>query len=770
MASSEIYPVLSSLKEEVHSTSRNLNPQVIQLVHAFVAYLKEPRFQAPLTLQELSQLFKNFYSDLDILCVNLYTQSNSVKKQLIAQSDYFRNHPEEYDYLLAIANSKSSSKLAKRTDIEAVYQLRVFNYYKLLYITETIEAAQVELFASCGATDEDPPLIEKVFRFDERDILFQEFFDDKLQALRDLKLPFSCFIEHDEDHRLSKYFSAMALMDDQKSTLTKIGELFSKLNKAVTPTTKLSILVRIQKSLIIFLSEAYGADVSKINNDDLIPSLIYIIIYHIPFSECELYLNFNFVKNFLNTFDPYELESLTGTSHSSPGSTLSKHSNKSKSVETNKRSLFDLLNLKDDDNSEVDCRLISFFKNDMELIQYIQSNCLHSGEDKFYFTNFEAVLYFLLNVKIDELSHEITTSNKLLHDSLDKLVDDELLSHFQFPDGLAKDEIRKSLEDSTRSRSSSLLNSIGSRITDVAASVNRSRSNSGNNNNKASGKENFPPLNNTENEGTRMKSILGRLSLVLVLVPVPTFRYTVDDMSTTSVNEILDKPDKQQDDKPKKKASKGRISQMQNRTRASSLDIANENEYQNGVSKGHPALKRNSITNRLTNGVSEFITKFNTANGNVSGPSSPHKTTSLSSLHSLDESSHDAIENSIDGIFNDHNDSTATIHNRPVQTTRNSSMSLQFMDKFFSNLSYSTAPPKQGNEFPLTEIPDSLDSNTKEIMKYWNQDFDQLTVKDLKNLKVCYDKLCHEIISKSYDQGSQKSDHNDINSTFEGSV
>lgn len=100
-------------------------------------------------------------------------------------------------------------------------------------------------------------------------------------------------------------------------------------------------------------------------------------------------------------------------------------------------------------------------------------------------TNFEAIIVYLSNMTIAELlsnseteiSSDLRNSSILKH-PIDKLVDEELLTHFQFPDGELANEMKatenKVREDEAgRSRSSSLLNTISNKINET-----RSRSSS----------------------------------------------------------------------------------------------------------------------------------------------------------------------------------------------------------------------------------------------------------------------------------------------------
>lgn len=773
--------LLQILEEEVRGNSDNLNGQISQLVQSFIKYLKEPRYQSPLTLPELALLFTNFYKDLNSLVINLYTQSNSVKKQLISSSEYFKTHPDDFDYLLAIANySTSSVKLLKRTDPEAVIQLRVFNYYKFITIMEAIEKAQLELFNTNNTLDEGISLLEKIFKFDQRDIILQEFLNEKLDALKKLNLPFSCFIENDPNNKLTTFFSSISDAGVENSSLKKIKQKFALLNESITPYSKLKVVVEIQKSLIILLSEAYESDPSKVNNDDIIPALIFIIIRHVPFNSSDLYLNFTFIKNFVNLIDPYNVDINSFTLNSplasyTPTDRLNKSLNGKKPPK--KSNLFEYLNLKEEEETELESSSnIDFFKSDKELVHHIQAKHLNNGELIFYLTNFEAVLFFLLSVTIQELAPDETAENPLLKCSLHKLVDQELLSHFKFPDGKAMDEF-KNQEDispqvSSRSRSSSLLNTISHKLNDVALSVNRSRSNSSIMNSLKSSslslnRESFPsfagnheaesthtsPTNSNESNNVdsnsipslMMKNILGRFSLVLV----PQFRPNVEEHSITTES---DNADSKIEERNKRSSSlMNKVSLDTLRTRSSSIDKQDPD-----LIKEHQ--KKSSITSKLTNGVSDFMTKFNSttngSNGTISTlHANPTKSTSNSSLHSFVEGMNNYSDSNVtineDVIVS--NGSSATIQRRPDY--RNRTTSLQIMDKWFNNISANNNNSENQETTINSTSGDNLEEENeiqiKNLTKYANKDFNSLTIKELKDLKVCYDILCCELTSKS---------------------
>lgn len=778
METSSKYELLLILNLEAKENCENLNIQVSQLVQSFLKYLKEPRYQSPLTLPELATLFSNFYKDLNSLVVNLYTQSNSIKKQLIASSEHFRNHGDEFDYLLAIANYSSPSvKLVKRTDLEAAMQLRVFNYYKFITIFEVVETAQKILFNSNNSADEGISLLEKIMKFDQRDIILQEFLNEKLESLKKLKLLFSCFIENDPNNRLTDFFLTLSDLKNENIILKRIQNEFHVLNKNITPYAKLKSVVKIQKSLIILLSEAYENDPSNVSNDDIIPALIFIIIYHVPFAKSDLYLNFTFIKNFINLIDPYDIDVNAFTLNTSlssytPTDRLNKSLNGRKGIR--KSNLFECLNLKEDDEETTENNSkIDFFESDKSLVHYIQHNNLNNGELNFYLTNFEAVLYFLLSVTVEELVPGETTDNQLLKSSLHKLVDNELLSHFKFPNGKAIEEFKSqegiSPQTSTRSRSSSLLNTIGHKLNDVATSVNRSRSNSSIMNSLKSSslslnKESFPSFTtNQEAESTHtspthsnesntidtttipslmMKNILGRFSLVLVSQFRPSIEEQIIDQNEADNNE--------------RKEINSRSNSLLNKASLDHLNtgsssIENQEQDQNGMKDHH---KKTSITSKLSSGVSDFMTKFNystnSTNGSVSAfHTSPKKNISNSSLHSFIEGLNNCNDSNgtINEDFSTSNHSSATIQRRP--DFRNRTTSLQIMDKWFNNIS---ANNNSNSDYQSNTIDPSHNTESKDqledLMKYNNKTFESLTINELKDLKSCYDILCNELISK----------------------
>lgn len=539
----------------------DIHPQVNLLLKGFLKYLKEPRYQAPLTIEELSKLFQYFYKDLNSLTINLYTQLNSNKKKLISSSQTFLENEKKFDYLLAIANFLALTvKLTRREDKEALTQLRIFNYYKFLTIFETIERAQEKLFGTINNNpnmnefdEESTSLYDKIFRFEQKDIIFQEFLEEKIGVLKKLELPLSCFVEEDNSP-LQKVFQTEGDRISSQA-IDRINGLFIKLNASITPLSKLKILLSIQKLLINEIAKiAFDNDTSSVNNDILLPSLIYYIINYLPpLDQVELYLNFQFIKSFLNLIpvDNIDLATLTPSMslHSYTPTDKLKSANKQFHPRAGKRygSIYTFLNLKHEDNikdEEGDLDKQDIFSNDKFTVAHIQKQFLNNGELMFYLTNFEAVLFFILNITLDDLKVDggEYAKNELVNVPLDKLVDMELLTHFKFPNGEAvsgeyeeegsenanefqeldeeKDvrsdrslkEDNKSINSgstrdvtstnvgggtttSNRSRSSSLFNTISNRLNDVANTATRSRSNSSILNSlKATTKESFPSI------------------------------------------------------------------------------------------------------------------------------------------------------------------------------------------------------------------------------------------------------------------------------------
>lgn len=798
---------LGQTQSQRSSEETELHPLIIQLIQGFLKYLKEPRYQAPLTLDELSKLFQYFYNDLNLLTVNVYTQLNSTKKKLISSSKIFEENGKKFDYLLAISNFLASTvKLIKRTDPEACFQLRIFNYYKFITIFETLEAAQRILLGpsttssstvtstagsgasngpgssapigSSSSSDDESSLYDKIFRFDQKDIIYQEFLDDKLSALKSLELPLTCFVE-ESDHPLNKLFHS-------GFDFSIINSLFLRLNNLITPFSKIKQIMKIQKLFIQIIAQySFNDDTALVNNDILLPALIYYIINYLPYNEVELHLNFTYMKNFLNiipeTLDMSQVPQISSLYSYSPQDKLKKLFSRRGRV----GSLFEFLNLSENQpekeqqqdtetntavsaaEEEEDDDEESIFSTNQNTVAYIQSQFLNSGELMYYLTNFEAVLFFLLNITLEELNHLNASDNELLNTSLNKLVDSELLNHFKFPTGEIVQPEEEILEASGingsgsggRSRSSSLFNTISNNIKDVTASVNRSRSNSSIINslksNTSSTKETFPTIINSLNGGSSngsgepdslqtspvnsneqpftdpsttsvnsmvmMKNILGRFGQVSVPPPTSSSMTTVVGPSDELVG-------------TRKHANTSPIrSSPQSRTRSSSLE-----------------QKRNSITSKFTTGVSEFMTKINNANITTN--------TSSLSLHSLEN--HDATSPA---------GSQGLITESPIRRpdyNRSRTTSLQIMDKWFNNISNMTTStsgvlhsggvsggtPALGKTIELIE-PSHFD----EIVKFQNIEFESLTINDLKQMKINYDKLCSMVVNPVFRNDEQSS-------------
>lgn len=730
----------SHILAEVHRlTAAEIHPKVTALVQAFVAYLKEPRYLNPLTLAELLSLFQAFFADLNSLAIYIYTQLNTNKRQLLQRSDVFRERSAEFDYLGAIANYLSSSiKLVRRDDPQALYQLRVFAYYKFLTVLDTIEKAQVDLFSS-GTADET--LYDKIFRFDSRDIAIQSLLSEKLALLKNLLLPLSCFCDassRDDFARVNEFFLTLNPADN--ALFRNVQAAFRLLNDARTPATKLKYIVKAQKLLLLLLSSLYDNDLSKVNNDILLPALIYTIIYHID--DYDLYLNFNFVKNFLNVLDPHSVDPSTFTLSTS----LSNYNptEKRRSFVRAERNLssnfYGLLNLHAGDAPASDP---SEFASDTVLINHLQATYLNNGELQYYLTNFEAILYFLLNTCISELVPEDFTIPEayaddplislLLHGIIEQRENTEVETN-EIPSDEMDRRVTEELSPN-RSRSSSLFNTISSAM---SHSVNRSRSNSGFR--VGLNKEIFPHSTdfeaslsaNANTYGlTRVRNLLGRIGLVSTLL----FKPSPAEVEAVEVAELAEEEELETRTK-RSQSLFDKLSPNHSRTRSGSLDIP-------ALAPGS-SVRRAGITSKFSSGVTEFMTKLSTAASTVPAPILELAHNSQTSLHSFDENL----------PFED------SSSRRPNLTKRSSS--LQTMDRWFNNLAEGTSA---ANHQPTNSITSNqfttVDSNYNdgsvfsasfgELTKYQHVDFDTLTIKDLKVLKSYYDQLCAEIVASKTD-------------------
>ncbi|KAF3985910.1 hypothetical protein FT663_02948 [Candidozyma haemuli var. vulneris] len=767
--------VLGAITSEVHdNVSAGIHPSVSALVDAFLAYLKEPRYSNPLGLSDLGSLFANFYADLNSLVIYIYTQSNSNKRQLLANSTLFQNDSKTFDYLVALANySPSSIKRVRRSDPHALFQLRVFAYYKFITIVDTIERAQYDLFNSSSPGDKST-LFDKIFRFDEKDIRAQQLWTEKIKLLKNLNLPLSSFCEShnkDESAKLDEYF--LTLDASESLTLHDIKKNFKLLNLVKTPSTKLKYLVNTQKLIVRLLSNFYN-DPTKVNNDILLPALIYIIIYHLPEDVPEipeidsppesydLYLNLTFIKNFLNVIDAYKVDVTTftlNTSLSSYKPTGKKRPFSRGERKNSSSNLYDLINLKEASENESPLSddsdpiyATADLQSDKSLIEHIQKNYLNFGELQYYLTNFEAVIYFLSNSTLDEIVPEgfsIPESFKqseLVNKPLHKILDDELGPVPSIvKTEVDEEQLSKTLDeelDINRSRSGSLFNTIS---TAVQSSVNRSRSNSGA---IKSGKDNVvhgdfessiygAPFSNNEAYGfTRMRNILGKLGSSAI-----QFRQGLEEELNSGA---FAGSDLQVNETRQKRASTllDKISPNQSRTRSESLD-ATGGSSNNTI---HTHSRKPTFSSKFSTAASEFMTKFSAAANNPSGhvqATNPGHVSNLS-LHSFDEQS--PFEES-----------------RPAIGERTSS--LHTMDRWFNNFAndenggavhenttsnHQSSSSAASNAFTNNE--DSVFSSTaEELTKFQHSDFDSLTIQDLKLMKNYYDQLCSEYIATKTD-------------------
>lgn len=739
------YKLVQELEEGIVRHQGTLHSQLSGLVDGFVRYLKEPRYQSPLTLQELSRLFGLFYKDLNSVAFNLYCLSNTSKKQLINNCGYFRDHRQDFDYLMAIANYLSSSiKLVKRSDELAMKQLRIFNLYKFHSTLHAIELAHNKLFQTV-AKGEDVMLYDKIFRFDQKDVIFQEFLDEKLEALRKENICFSMFYHDDSETGLAEFMDSLVESKDTEfnSQLEQLTEQCIELKQCITPLSKILTVSHMQRNITRLLKTRFPD--LQISNDILLPSFIYLALRLLELEE--MYLTFIFISNFLDTFDPYHVEVHNITVSSTYNPTDSSNPMLKYSYKPRVMNFFEMLNISNTDertSTEVDYinhksnnsnndhnddhNDMDFFPDDKSLIQYILSNEFFSGELKYCLTNFEAMVTYLSCVTLEELDPTAHTTNKLLKAPLSSIVDLELDTHFKFPEGMIEEET-KSREVATttrvesRSRSSSIMNAINNKI-------NESRSRSNSSNVPHLKRDCIPPLTHgsdtessagspstvTEEESNNginmMKNLIGRFSSLSVTQfnghgPGPNQGIMSASQNGSSEGQVPRPDGLPADDQILFTAHRrsgsslmNRLSPNNSRTRSSSLEL--------GIPHGR---KSNSVTSKFTSGVSEFMQKLNNVtpnnstgniptisalggNGGGGGGSGLLHNGSHGSLNSLENGSRSGA----DAANSMSNDPTPTVHGRRPDFSspfRARTTSLQIMDRWFGNISsQSTTNPQ----------------------------------------------------------------------------
>lgn len=710
-----------------------LNPKVAALVSAFVAYLKEPRYQNPLTISELASLFNAFYHDLYGLVLSLYAQLTLCKRALIQNSPLFANDLRTYDYLNAIAHYSSSHiKLVKRSDPQAAYQLRVFAYYKAATITQTIETAQAQLFTSVTPGDQTQ-LYYKIFRFDLRDLAIQDLLSEKLQILRKLSLPLSAFCETEfkaDSAKLDEYF--MTLSEEAKQTLAKLKTCIVNLDEARTPDMKLQYIVKVQKTLIDLCAGFYKYDSSKVNNDLLLPALIYIIIYHPPdlpedHKEIDLYLNFTFVKNFCQILDPYCISSTSFNSNSSLSSYVPTERRDSylRGDKLSSNNFFELINLKESSN-EVFEEVEPEFQSDKALIDYLQKTMFNTGELQYYLTNFEAILYFLVNTPVKDIVPEgYTIPEVYLAKEVVTLPIQQVLENREAKEKEGAENLKEiteesaeyleEVEDSARSRSSSLFNTISSA---VSQTVTRSRSNSAALKSHHARESSFPSFEQSITSGMPSGDTYG-------LTPMRKFLGRIGQASGVNLSDAENGPMSDSDENAENRSKRSLslfdvFSPGQPRTRSGSGETPSFLHSSN--------LRKPTISTKLSNGVSELMTKLN-----VAANGSSHALYNEGGNNYKTPSREDSLENfSI-------NTKAPPIVGDPASS----------MDKWFNNLgdngdAQTFANSQMGSAYNEGSL---FSASFAELTKYHNADFDSLTMMDLKNLKFYYDQLCSELLA-----------------------
>lgn len=751
MHGSNPYPLIGLLHAEAKLAP--LNAQLSKLVTAFHSYLKVPRYLAPLTLKELRVLFYRFYRDLTAIALSIFAKSNSSKKLLIASSALFNENAMVFDYLVAISNYSSSSiRLSRRLDAHALYQLRVFNFYKFVTIQESVEAAQRELFLSTTTT-EDASLYDKLLRFSEEDIVFQEFLEEKLMVLRDLKLPFSFFSADPHapkpDDALLKRFQSIELCTQED--IEPFSALLNEFSKvSITPAAKISTISKIHKALVTLLL-AKGFASKDLNNDLLLPLLIYMIINYFDASN-DLFLGLNFIRNFSPSADPYNIPvypvSVSSSYNPADGDTAAAAA---------PSSIFSQLNLGADSISIASTEKSNltvpqeyrFFENDRELVDFITEQYYYNGEEKYYLTNLEAALHFLANITSKDIQEHdlapapdrVILSHHLLQEPVAELREKELALHFRLPTGKLDEELNIPDQDTksqNRLRSLSVLNAITAKFGEA-----RSRSNSGfsktdDRSSSSLSKEAFPTStdepnlssNSDDNSGAALvRNLLGRISS-LMMVP------NVTANTTPKVEDTCDAS-------PPQKSS--------SHMRGSSLSFEVNPFFNNSSSNGLTAKHRNTISSKLSSGMSDFMTKITAPALSSSPLLSLGRSHSQVSLQLL--GTHHSIDGSATTLHPENYAGHGSNSVRPsplrelAENGRARTTSLQIMDKWLGTIG-GGAPVSDKNPSFVEQSHVAATKSSTDLAKYLDMEFEDMTIQDLRSLKMAYDEICRELITK----------------------
>ncbi|CCH44414.1 Rab5 GDP/GTP exchange factor [Wickerhamomyces ciferrii] len=237
---------LSSIHSDNEELPQELPSQLNQFIDGFLKDLKTPRYQKPLTPEQLSDTFQDFY-----------TKFQNKTEVFVKGSVFYKKRVAKIEMLTPV-EQEEQNRFEQRIDSKI---------RRYMEISE--EKICIELF-------------DKLFNKFNKDVSTNDYIKKKLKTIQ--KIP---------------NINYEILLDIQKIDLDspilfEISNFFNDLNHYKTPYSKLKVLIKIHSSINNFLKAQLNTQF--IDGDYFLPLIIFLIL--INTNDVDFYSNFIYIKRF----------------------------------------------------------------------------------------------------------------------------------------------------------------------------------------------------------------------------------------------------------------------------------------------------------------------------------------------------------------------------------------------------------------------------------------------------------------------------------------
>lgn len=225
---------------------QELPPQLNELITIFLKDLKTPKYNKPLTPEQLYSTFQTFY------------------KKFHQRAELFVKGSVYYKKRITRIELQTRNEIASDKRFNKTIELKIRRYIEIAE-----EQICIELF-------------EKLFNKFPKDIKINSYLIEKLAIIKKIKgIDYNVLLD-------------IAKIEFDQPIIKEISHKFNELNHFTTPCSKLKVLISIHSSINQFLKTQLSNEF--VDGDYFLPLLIYLIL--INENDVDFYSNFIYIKRF----------------------------------------------------------------------------------------------------------------------------------------------------------------------------------------------------------------------------------------------------------------------------------------------------------------------------------------------------------------------------------------------------------------------------------------------------------------------------------------